>query len=163
MGGSQDRELNNDWLATAHTWIEEAGEAFLSIRYLYNSPTMNFALLTSPRELLQVIRACPDGAELTLWRRARLNIRGALTSTLIDQAGSSIPADSECVCLFTASGSEADPRLAGDAWNSVPAMLAEMRAGSLEEHLGESVAIGAWPDPDSDQICAVKGGLEGPR
>src|SRR5262245_20200947 len=160
---SPDRELTDAWIATARTWIEEAGEAFLSIRYLYNSPTMNFAILRSPGELLQVIRACPDGAELTLWRRARLNIRGALTSTLIEDARSSIPTDSECICLFTASGSEADPRLAGDSWPSVPAMLAEMRADSLEEHLGEPVAIGAWPDPDSDQICAVKGGLEGPR
>ena len=162
MRGSRDRELNNDWMTTAHAWIEEAGEAFLSIRYLYNSPTMNFALLRSSGELLQVIRACPDGAELTLWRRARLTVRGALTSTLIDHARSSIPDDSECVCLFTASGSETDPRLAGDSWRSVSSMLAELLA-ELDEHQGELVAIGAWPEPDSDQICAVKGGLEGPR
>src|SRR5688500_9198327 len=136
MRSSQDRRLNSDWVALVCASIEESGEAFLSIKYLYNSPTMNFALVTSPDQLQLVIRACPDGAELTLWRRARLAVRGELTSALIEQARSLIPDDSECVCLFTASGSATDPRLAGDSWRSVSSMLAE-----LEEHLGEPVAI----------------------
>jgi hypothetical protein len=157
MPAREDRELNTRWIAKASTWVEEAGEAFLSIKYLYNSPTMNFALLRSPEQLLQVIQACPDGAELTLWRRIRLAFRGTLTSTLVEQVRSSISDDSECVCLFTASGSDKDPRLADETWCSVSSMLAE-----LEERLGEPVAIGAWPD-GSDRMCAVKGGVEGPR
>jgi hypothetical protein len=157
---SQDRELNDDWIAAASAWIEEAGEAFMSIRYLYNSPTMKFALLRSPGELLEVIRACPGGAELTLWNGARLAVRGALTPTLIEQARSSIPDGSECVCVFTASGSETDPRLEGDSWRSVSDMLAELKS-ELDEHLGKPVALGAWPEPK--KMCAVKGGLEGPR
>ena len=159
MRARKDREINTSWIARASTWVEEAGEALLSIKYLYNSPTMNFALLRSHEQLLQVIQVCPDGAELTLWRQARLAIRGTLTSTLIEQVRYSIPEHSECVCVFTASGSDTDPRLAGESWCSVSSMIAE-----LEERVGEPVAIGAWPDePAFDRICAVKGGVEGPR
>jgi hypothetical protein len=157
---SKERELNDDWIATARAWIDESGEAFMSIRYIYNSPTMGFALLRSPGELLQVIRACPDGAKLTLWRRARFTVRGALTATLIEQARSSIPDGPECVCLFTASGSETDPRLEGGSWCSISDMVAELKS-ELDERLGTPVALGAWPEPE--ECSAVKGGLEGPR
>src|SRR5262245_17251226 len=118
---------------------------------------MNFGLVRSPDELHHLIRVCSDGAELTLWRRAQLSVRGVLTASLIEKAQASIPKRSECLCVYTNSGSGVDPRPEGESWHDVSEMLAE-----LKERIGESVAIGAWPT-ESDRIVAVKGGVEGPR
>jgi hypothetical protein len=117
---------------------------------------MNFALLRSPDHLRQVVDACPDGAELTLWRDVRLTVRGAASPSLLESVRSVIPECTECVCIFTESGSNTDPRLEGESWRSVSHMAAE-----LEERMSELVAIGSWPQ--SENIRAVKGGLEGPR
>jgi hypothetical protein len=73
---NRDRELNEAWITDAEAWIRERGETLLSIRYLYNSPPMNFALLRSIDHLRQVVHARPDGAELTLWRDVHLTVRG---------------------------------------------------------------------------------------
>ena len=159
MAQTGARQLDDHWVAPANSWIREGGETLLSIKYLYNSPPMNFGLPRSLDELRLIIDACPDGAELTLWRSISL-VRGTLTPGIVQEARASIPKDSECVCLFTQSGSETDPRLEGDAWHSVSGMLAELPE-LLTEHMGQTVAIGAWPE--SDCITGVKGGVEGPR
>ena len=153
-----NRDVTEDWIAHAHSWIRESGEAFASIKYLYNSPPMNFALLTSPDQLRQVIQVCPDGAELTLYRRARLPVRGSLTPRLIEEVQTAIPEQAECVCLFTASGLSTDPRLEGDSWRSRSEMVAE-----LGDRMGEPVAIGGWPGHDVERIQFAKGGIDGPR
>ena len=159
MARTGARQLDDQWVATANSWIREGGETLLSIRYLYNSPPMNFGLPRSLDQLRLIIEACPDGAELTLWRSVSL-VRGALTPAIIQEARASIPEHSECVVLFTQSGSETDPRLEGDAWHTVSGMLAEAPE-LLEERMGQTVAIGAWTE--SDCITGVKGGVEGPR
>src|SRR5450631_2347657 len=100
---NRDRDLNEAWITAAQSWIRERDETLLSIRYLYNSPPMNFALLRSPDHLRPVLDACPDGAELTLWRDVRLTVRGAVTPSLLERACSVIPEDTECVCVFTES------------------------------------------------------------
>jgi len=145
------------WIATARSFFCEGCEVLLSIRYLYNSPCMNFVLLRSLEQLRLVVDVVPDGAELTLWRDAKFPIRGQLTKGLLEAARTSIPEDVESVCVFTESGSDPDPRMEGDCWHLAKHMFSE-----LEDRIGESVAIGPWPT-DSGSICAVKGGTDGPR
>jgi hypothetical protein len=157
MARREVRQPDEEWIAAAQSFFCEGSEVLLSIKYLHNSPTMKFALLRSLDQLRLVVRACPDGAELTLWRDAKLPFRGRLTATLLDAASSSIPDNVECLCVFTESGSEADPRLEGASWHLVSHMF-----GELKERMGECAAIGAWP-AGAGSIQAVKGGIEGPR
>jgi hypothetical protein len=145
------------WIAAAESFFSEGHEVLLSIRYLYNSPCMDYALLRSSDQLRRVVDLVPDGAELTLWRTANLPIRGRLTKALLELARERIPEAVESVCLFTESGSDADPRIEGDSWH-----LAKYMFGELEDRMGESVAIGPWP-AESGSLCAVKGGIDGPR
>ena len=145
------------WIASAGSFFSEGREVLLSISYLYNSPCMDFALLRSLDQLRLVVNLVPDGAKLTLWRTANLPIRGRLTEALLELAHEQIPETVESVCLFTESGSDVDPRIEGDSWRLAKHMFRE-----LEDRMGECVAIGPWPAA-CGSICAVKGGINGPR
>lgn len=155
---SKQRELDEPWVAKVSSWIEESGEVFIYLRYLYNSPTMNFALVSSKYDLLRLVRVCPRGTELTVCRGAWLPIRGAVGADLLALVRQEIPTRTDCVCVFTQTNSPEDPRLAGESWCSVFEMIGELR-----EHDAESVAIGVFADNGRETASATIGGLDGPR
>lgn len=154
----QGRLPDQDWIAAVRCFFAEGREVLASIKYLYNSPPQNFALLRSLDQLHLLVEICPNGAEITLWRDASLPFRGPLTPALLEAARSSIAENVESLCIFTESGSGTDPRLQGDSWHLSKYMFTE-----LKERMGESVAMGAWPDGASGSSSAIKGGIDGPR
>jgi hypothetical protein len=155
---AKNREPDERWIAKVLTWIDESGEVFLYLRYLFNSPTMKFALVRSEHDLRRLVQISPQGTELTACKGAWLPLRGAVGAELIARVRDELPARTDCVCVFTQGASPEDPILAGDSWCSVSEMVAE-----LTEHEGERVAIGVFAAGKRETVSAVIGGLDGPR
>jgi hypothetical protein len=155
---SEKREPDDAWVAKVSSWIEETGEVFIYLRYLFNSPTMNFALVRSEHDLRRLIGVSPEGTELTACRGAWLPIRGAWGEELLDRVRDEIPTRTDCVCVFTQTNSPEDPRLAGESWCSTSEMIRE-----LSERECEQVAIGVFVNDGRETISAAIGGLDGPR
>jgi hypothetical protein len=160
MGLTRDknRELDERWIAEILSWIEETGEVFVYLRYLFNSPNMKFALATSEHALRRLVQIYPQGAELTACKGEWLPIRGVVGAELLARVQDGLPARKDCVCVFTQGSSPEHPVLKGDSWCSVSEMVAELR-----EHEGEQVAIGVFAAGERKTISAVIGGLDGPR
>ena len=155
---SKNRELDERWIAKVLSWLGEIGEVFVYVRYLFNSPTMKFALVTSEHDLRGLVEISPEGTELTACKGAWLPIRGVVGAELLARVHDGLPARTDCVCVFTQVASPEHPILTGDSWCCVSEMSAELR-----EHEGERVAIGVFADGERETISAAIGGLDGPR
>ena len=155
---SKKRELDDAWVAKVSSWIDETGEVFIYLRYLFNSPTMKFALVRSEHDLHRLIHVSPEGTELTACRGAWLPIRGAWGAELSARVRDEIPPRTDCVCVFTQTNLPDDPRLAGESWCSASEMI-----GELSERKHEQVAIGVFANGGRETISAAIGGLDGPR
>lgn len=155
---ARNRELDEHWITKVSSWIAETGEVFVYLRYLFNSPTMKFALVKSECDLRRLVELSPNGTDLTACKGAWLPIRGVVGRELIARLREELPSNTECVCVFTQSNSTEHLILTGDGWCSVPVMIAELR-----EHEGEQVAIGVFATGKRETISAAIGGLDGPR
>ena len=155
---AKNRELGERWIAEVLSWIAETGEVFMYLRYLFNSPTMKFALVKSEPDLRRLIQLSPEGTALTAGKGAWLPIRGVVGAELLARVYQELPARTDCVCVFTQGASPEHPVLEGQSWSSVSEMIAE-----LKEHEGERVAIGTFAVSSQQKISAAIGGLDGPR
>jgi hypothetical protein len=156
------RDISDEFLATVVSWIRNANEVFVVLRYLRAGGAKDYAFVRSEAELQELIGVCPVGTDIIVFRDPQLPLRAVVDDVLISNARALLPEWKEYLYVVLAPRAASDLRLFGEMGDQESSLLED-----LGEHFGETIAIGACPDfnaPDNAaMISRSKAGIDGPR
>ncbi|MBA4032665.1 MAG: hypothetical protein C0478_17495 [Planctomyces sp.] len=157
-----DRDVSDKFLSTVHEWIKATGDVFVVLRYLRGAGSRDHAFCYTPKMFYQLVEKSPDGADIVVFRKPQLVLRGFCDGDFVEAACKLVsdgeesllllmpPKDSEGLCQSSRSQMSHD----------------ELRIEAMD-YLNQLIAFGPvprWFDNDhDDMISASKSGLDGPR
>jgi hypothetical protein len=156
------RDISDDFLATVASWIRNASEVFVVVRYLRAAGAKDYAFVRSETEFRELIGICPVGTDIIVFRDPQLPLRAVVDDALVRTARVLLSEWKEYLYVLLTPRTAGDVRLFGKMGDRESDLVED-----LGEHFGEKVAIGACPNfnaPDNVGIISrSKGGIDGPR
>ncbi len=157
-----NRDVTPAFLERVATWISEAGEVLVILRYLRAGGAKDFALCRTRQEFESLVTSVRRGTDIEAFRHRQLPLRGVVDDSFIERAILMIPEGHEYLLVTT----ETEPGSRISRFHELGGSHAELRE-SLAELMAAEVALGDCPDycgPDGDgMISAAKDGIDGPR
>lgn len=156
------RDVNAAFLDRAASWIEQAGEVLVILRYLRAAGAKDYAICRNIAEFRDLVDAAPLGTDIEVFKDAQLPLRGVVDEVFAASAFEMIPprGDYLLISLEKRENSQVS-RVA--LLDNCPDEL----RGTLAELMGVQAAFGPCPDfnvaDHEELISASKGGIDGPR
>jgi hypothetical protein len=157
-----ERDISSRYLKAVRQWIESAGEVFVVLRYLCAGGMKEYAIIRSYAEFLELIRLCPEGTDIVVFRDRQLPVRGVVDDEFIGECQRLFADGMEYLIVYLSCGAPGEAVHPGSMGESHVDLIKH-----LDDARGDSVAVGPCPrfvDADNEaMISASKGGIDGPR
>ena len=124
------------FLSRVREWIEQQGEILAEFCYAYMAGSRDFDFFTSPLAFEARLGALPARALVCVYREYDLSLRGVVDEEYISRAVDTIPPGGEY--LIVRYGGWTNSNSSGEG--------GEELAEDLRGRLGETVAVGPYPD-----------------
>jgi hypothetical protein len=141
-----ERDISSEFLRTAGEWIAQNGEVFVVLRYLHAAGAKDYAFVRSAAEFDDLIKVCPIGTNIEVFREPQLPLHGVVTPEFISRISEAVPGWGEYLYVLLEPRAPGDARLFGEIGGSSTEL-----AEDLSHHHGRPIAVGACP-PSTIQI-----------
>jgi hypothetical protein len=149
---------DSDFLNLVRVWLDSSGEAFVVIRRSHSAGAKDYLFVDSFVHFESLISSLPAMADVIVFRRRQLPIRGVADAALLERCLLEIPDGEEFLLL----------NLEPDSLETLSATGGESHAeleSEFQEFMGKFVAVGRvprfWEDDNEEMQSALAACADG--